>query len=66
MGVFDGVVGEDGTFTATGITDESEVTAIVVLEEVVDGGGDERAIDIILGFLSNEFLEYCWVGGGGS
>ncbi|WP_237396810.1 hypothetical protein [Okeania sp. KiyG1] len=49
----DGVVGEDGTFTATGGTDESEVTVVVVLEEVVDTGGDEGAIDIIFGFLSN-------------
>ncbi|MGD1809441.1 hypothetical protein ACP6PL_28965 [Dapis sp. BLCC M126] len=49
----DGVVGEDGTFTATGGTDESEVSVVVILEEVVDGGRDEGAINIILGFLLN-------------
>ena len=53
----DGVVGEDGTFTATGGTDEGEVALVVLLEEVVDDGGDQRAIDIIFGFFPDNFLE---------
>jgi hypothetical protein len=57
LGVLDGVLGEDGTFTATGGTDEGEVAVVVVLEEVVDDGGDQRAIDIIFGFFPDNFLE---------
>lgn len=40
LGVLDGVVGENGIFIVIGGIDEGEVIVVVVLEEVVDDGGD--------------------------
>lgn len=61
--IFRHVLGKYSTFTATRNTNNGEVTPLVTVEKVANGGEDKFTTDKILAFFENDLLKLGWVGG---